>query len=275
MEDFVKAAVAAGYTSYGVSSHAPLPFATRWTLSAERVEEYLKELERLKIRYADRIELYAGMEIDYLNEAQHPGAAYFQRLPLDYRIGSVHLVYTPDGKIIDTDTDAEHFRELVEFYYQGKVEEIVGVYLDASVRMVEAGGFDFVGHADKITFNASVFRGKDISSEPWFRSRWEDYLSRIASRGLMMEVNTKAWEKRGVFFPGVRHFPQMREMGIAVVVNSDAHRPELIGAGRREALAALKKQAIRLCGSWNRVNGAMCLSTWIDRQGRVLRKIGK
>ena len=105
MEDFVKSAIAAGFTSYGISSHAPLPFETCWTLSQERVPDYLQEIGRLKQRYAGEIEIYAGLEIDYLNEIQNPANSYFQALPLDYRIGSVHLVYTDEEEIIDTDTD--------------------------------------------------------------------------------------------------------------------------------------------------------------------------
>ena len=32
MEDFVRFALSEGFTSYGFSSHAPLPFSTAWTM---------------------------------------------------------------------------------------------------------------------------------------------------------------------------------------------------------------------------------------------------
>ena len=32
MESFIEEAIREGFTSYGVSSHAPLPFLTRWTI---------------------------------------------------------------------------------------------------------------------------------------------------------------------------------------------------------------------------------------------------
>ncbi len=100
MEEFVKSAVAAGFTAYGVSSHAPLPFATQWTLKQEEVVAYLREIERLKKKYAGQIELYAGMEIDYLSGVQNPANDYFQNLPLDYRIGSVHLFIQTREKLL-------------------------------------------------------------------------------------------------------------------------------------------------------------------------------
>ena len=67
-EDFVKATIEAGFHSYGISSHSPLPFETRWSLSKRNVEAYLMEIKRLREKYAGQIELYGGMEIDYLND---------------------------------------------------------------------------------------------------------------------------------------------------------------------------------------------------------------
>lgn len=69
MEDFVRFALSEGFTSYGFSSHAPLPFSTAWTMEWDIMDDYLSEFHRLKEKYAGRIELYIGLEIDYLNEA--------------------------------------------------------------------------------------------------------------------------------------------------------------------------------------------------------------
>ncbi len=92
------------------------PFPARWTLEAERMAAYLAEIDRLKAAYADRFELYAGLEIDYLNEQSNPASDYFQKLPLDYRIGSVHLIESR-GKYIDIDTDAETFAENLRLHF--------------------------------------------------------------------------------------------------------------------------------------------------------------
>ena len=104
MEAFIAEAVRQGFTSYGVSSHAPLPFRTRWTIDdREQTGLYLQEFARLKRLYGDRIELYVGLEIDYMDEDQQPANDYFQSLPLDYRIGSVHLLHSTQGEIVDID----------------------------------------------------------------------------------------------------------------------------------------------------------------------------
>ena len=40
MEDFVRFALSEGFTSYGFSSHAPLPFSTAWTMAVSYTHLY-------------------------------------------------------------------------------------------------------------------------------------------------------------------------------------------------------------------------------------------
>lgn len=240
MEDFVRFALSSGFTSYGFSSHAPLPFPTAWTMEWDRMDDYLAEFRRLKEKYAGRIELYLGLEIDYLNEESHPAIDCFRRLPLDYRIGSVHLLYDDEGRVVDADLPADKFRQMVDRHFHGDVERVVRLYYERSRRMVELDGFDIVGHADKVHYNAACCR-PGILDEPWYDRLVCDYFADIARRGYQMEINTKAYEELGVFYPDVRYFPLLRELGVRVQVNSDAHYPERIASGMSEAFRALRR----------------------------------
>ena len=93
-EDFIKFAVAHGFRAYGFSSHSPLPFETFWNMSKDDMPEYLTEIERLKKKYSDRLEIYVGLEIDFLDESYNASIPYFRNLPLDYRIGSIHFLHS-------------------------------------------------------------------------------------------------------------------------------------------------------------------------------------
>lgn len=239
MEAFVEAAVKEGFIAYGISSHAPLPFQTRWTLDKEAVPAYLEEAGRLKEKYRDRIELYVGMEIDYLNREQNPASAYFRQLPLDYRIGSVHLVYTPEGEIVDTDTHPENFKHILSTYFRRDLKLLVSAYFEASMQMVELGGFDFVGHANKIGYNVTQCEEGFAESE-WYRSKLADLFALIAEKDGMVEVNTKAYGTKGCFFPDIKDWAYIKQWNLPIVVNSDAHLPEMVNAGRYEALNLLK-----------------------------------
>lgn len=256
-EEFVKEAISQGFYSYGVSSHAPLPFPTRWTMEWEQMEAYLDEFKNLRSKYADEIELYVGLEIDYLNEESNPSVARFTELPLDYRIGSVHLLYDAAGEVVDIDCSPAVFKERVDRHFNGDVLRVVRMYFDRLFRMVELGGFDILGHADKMHYNASCYH-PGLLDEPWYEALMKDYFSLVASRGYLVEINTKAYDSLGTFYPNSRYWELMKEYQIKVLVNSDAHYPERINAGRMEALRLLQAKGFATVaelhqGSWREV----------------------
>lgn len=256
-EEFVKEAIRQGFYSYGVSSHAPLPFPTRWTMEWEQMEAYLDEFKNLRSKYADEIELYVGLEIDYLNEESNPSVARFTELPLDYRIGSVHLLYDAAGEVVDIDCSPAVFKERVDRHFNGDVLRVVRMYFDRLFRMVELGGFDVLGHADKMHYNASCYH-PGLLDEPWYEALMKDYFSLVASRGYLVEINTKAYDSLGTFYPNSRYWELMKEYQIKVLVNSDAHYPERINAGRMEALRLLQAKGFATVaelhqGSWREV----------------------
>lgn len=257
LEEFVEEAIRQGFYSYGVSSHAPLPFPTQWTMEWEQMEAYLDEFKNLRSKYADEIELYVGLEIDYLNEESNPSVARFTELPLDYRIGSVHLLYDAAGEVVDIDCSPAVFKERVDRHFNGDVLRVVRMYFDRLFRMVELGGFDILGHADKMHYNASCYH-PGLLDEPWYEALMKDYFSLVASRGYLVEINTKAYDSLGTFYPNSRYWELMKEYQIKVLVNSDAHYPERINAGRMEALRLLQAKGFATVaelhqGSWREV----------------------
>ena len=84
-EEMIRACLAAGMDSAGISIHSPLPFANGWAAKAENVAPFLAEMRRLKAAYAGRIAVYAGVEWDVLSDAK-----WLE--PFDYAIGSAHFL---------------------------------------------------------------------------------------------------------------------------------------------------------------------------------------
>lgn len=258
MESFIRFAISEKFTSYGVSSHAPLPFPTAWTMEWDDMNDYLAEFRRVKEKYADKIEFYVGLEIDYLNEESHPASSAFQNLPLDYRIGSVHMLYSPEGEVVDIDTPAAKFRQLVDKHFEGDLDFVVRLYYKNLLRMVELGGFDIVGHADKMHYNAVSYR-PGLLDEPWYDKIVRDYFVEIARRGYIVEVNTKSYQDLGTYYPNERYFSFLKELGVRVQVNSDAHYPERINNSRYEALGALREAGFETVVEWHD-------GEWVDRK---------
>ncbi len=71
--------------------------------------------------------------------------------------------------------------------------------------------------------------------------RVDELISEIIGADLVVEINTKAWRDYGRFFPSQRYWKRLIENNVTIVVDSDAHYPELIDASRREATDLLKK----------------------------------
>ena len=153
IRDFLDEAVRQGFTSYGVSPHAPLPWTTRWTMLALELPVFIHEMHRLREEYKERLELYCGLEIDHIDQDINPQAGIFKNLTLDYKIGSVHLIHNQAGRLVDIDLNVEKFRKAVDDSFSGDVEYVVGKYFEAQMEMARTGGFDLLGHMDKISFN--------------------------------------------------------------------------------------------------------------------------
>ncbi len=108
--------------------------------------------------------------------------------------------------------------------------------------MVKAGGFEIIGHLDKLRLNASAVR-HDIESSQCYRTGVETLIHEIILTGITVEINTKHYEATGRFFPAPELWQMLRGTGVPIVVNSDAHHPHLISASRTEAIRMLRQTA--------------------------------
>lgn len=237
MEKFVMEAVAQGFTHYGFSPHSPVPIASPCNMATDDVTPYIAECERLQRIYGDKISLYAAMEIDYLNGEWGPSHNFFQSLPLDYRIGSVHFIPSEHG-MIDVDGRPEDFAVKMREHFHEDLRYVVTTFYNQTWAMLNAGGFDIIGHFDKIGFNASNYQ-PGVEQEPWYRQLVADTIDLIDEKGVIVEINTKAWDTYQRIFPSPEWLLMLRQRHIPIVVNSDAHYPHLINAGRDKALSLL------------------------------------
>jgi len=237
-EDFVKFAISKGFRAYGFSSHAPLPFETFWNMSKEDMPEYLQEIERLKHKYKDQIEIYVALEIDYLDETYNASIPYFRELPLDYRIGSIHFLSAClpllEKNMVCIDGAFKNYRLSLEEVYHGDIRELVKHYFNTTLKMIEAGGIDIVGHIDKVYMHGEKCPGFSIDAD-WYRKPLNDCLQLVAEKGLMVEINTKNLRTKRQLFPNMAYIDILQKLHIPVMVNSDCHYPDLVNDGREEA----------------------------------------
>ena len=68
--DYVDQARKLNMISIGFSSHAPVPFPTKWCMKAERFDDYLINIEKIK-KLNSFIEIYKGLEVDFIPDVTH------------------------------------------------------------------------------------------------------------------------------------------------------------------------------------------------------------
>jgi histidinol-phosphatase (PHP family) len=255
MEEFVCFAIAKGVKKYGFSSHAPLPFDTFWNMRTDDLPEYKAEFYRLKEKYDGQIELYLGMEIDYIPDCFDATKAFYPTGDLDYLIGSIHYLDTlPEGGFMSIDGNFDKFRHGLKARYDGDIQTLVDRYFAVSRAMVEKGGFQIVGHVDKIAMNGSRCDGFN-KNDKHYRQLVGELFTLIKSKGMIVEINTKSLMEKGITYPDQQFFPLLRELRIPVTVNSDCHYPTNILDGFSPTYKALKTAGITTIhqlvnGSW-------------------------
>ncbi len=238
MRAFAKAAVDAGFAHYGFSPHSPIPVPSSCNMSRDNVPAYLAEVEYIKENFKGT-RFYASMEIDYLGADWGPAIDYFQQMPLDYRIGSVHFIPSQAGEYVDIDGRYENFARKMEQNFNNDLRYVVETFYAQSIAMVQHGGFDIMGHFDKIGQNAN-YHCEGVELTPWYEECVQALIAEIIKSGVTIEINTKALAQHKRLFPNERYLAQLVKAGVPMLVNSDAHYPELINAGRDYALALLR-----------------------------------
>lgn len=247
MEAFAREAVKQGFTHYGFTPHSPIPIVSPCNMHRDNVGRYLGEVDRIRRDHADEgVTFLAGMEIDYLGDDEWgPASEYFQTIPLDYSIGSVHFIPSQEGIPVDIDGRFESFRRKMEEFFHGDIRYVVEKFYEQSIRMVEAGGFDIIGHLDKVGHNADHF-SPGIEEEGWYCSLADELVERVIGSGVTVELNTKARREHGRFFPSERLLKRLVQARVPIIVNSDAHVPALIDASRDEAFVLLDSLGMKI-----------------------------
>ncbi len=246
-EEYIQTALERGFAALGFSSHAPLPFPNDWTMKKGDTDTYLAEIRRLKDKYSGKIEIYTALEIDYISGLMAPSDPEYRRLGLDYIIGSVHVlkdVKTGDYPGIDyTDEDMD---QLLNNTFHNDIRLLVENYYTTVKEMIISGGFTILGHLDVVK-KTNVKEKYFTETAEWYRKIIADTLNVVQKSGLIMEVNTgnSRWIDEASIFPSPWILSTACRLGIPVMLNSDAHRPDRIDSHFPEALRILKDSGYR------------------------------
>lgn len=238
---YIQEANKLGVSSLGFSDHAPLPFENTFALREEKVKEYCDAIISLKPNSvspssphhgesSSGVQVFLGLEVDYIPGTGYSFSYFRENFPVDYLIGSVHLVRNgaPDDLwFIDGPDPSTYFNGL-EMLFGKDIRKGVATYYRQINEMLDSSRMDIIGHLDKIKMHnrGKLFR----EDEPWYRTLVHETLELIRQKGVIVEVNTRGIYKKRCdsLFPGLEILREIKEMNVPIVISSDAHKPSEI-----------------------------------------------
>jgi histidinol-phosphatase (PHP family) len=246
-ENYLKEAIRNQMPAYGFTAHAPVPFVTNWCLPDNRFTEYLQEINRLKEVYTSKIEVYRGLEIDFIPGLSGRDRHLNSQAELDYFIGSVHFVEKFNtGERWNIDTSFELFQRGLKEIFKNNIKKAVTSFWELSRQMIIEEKPDIVGHLDKIKmFNTT---GRYFSEdEKWYREQVELTINEIKKRGCIIEINTRGYYRYNQpdLYPGEWIISRLIKEGIPIILSSDAHAPDEITKGMNYTAILLKKHGLK------------------------------
>jgi histidinol-phosphatase (PHP family) len=249
-EEYITAALDFKMPVLGISCHAPVPFETTWTMPEEKLPLYVSEMQSLKNQYAGRIKLLTALEVDYIPGLAGPLHPRILSAGIDYVVGSVHYVEAFEtGEHWSIDNNNTEFEKGVVEIFQNDVRRAVKRYFNLQQEMCANETPAFLGHMDKIKMH-NLVKPHFNEASTWYLSMVYETLSLAVEKEIIVEINTKYFDRAGLLFPGKEHFKWMKQNGVRVSINSDAHKAESVLSGFTEVASLLKQAGYQELWQW-------------------------
>lgn len=212
--------------SLGFSSHAMKTFSTEWHLKAENYDSYFEEINKVKEEYKSKIEIFSGLEADFIKGYSMADLDEFKKYKPDYLIGAVHFVPSDRGTF-EADASVKDFPGDIKRVCNGDVKKAVQSYFETERQMLKECNFTILAHPDLIRKQNSKEEVFDEKSE-WYKKEIKLTVKEIKKSGVCVEINTGGIA-RGYLtdpYPSMYFLELLNKENIPVMINTDAHKTE-------------------------------------------------
>lgn len=243
-ELYIKSAIEKGMYAYGFSTHSPVPFESGWNMKFEKLTNYIDEINNLKRKYADKIKIFLGMEVDYVNNLT--GVSKFKDYNLDYTIGGIHFLGKfENGRYWDFDGGKKWYEKGLQELFDNDINKLVSYYYQQIIDMVSNDKPDVLAHFDLIKkYNKGNYFFNE--NDKWYLEVAYNALEIVAQSGVILELNTRGILKglNVEYYPSNFVLRRCKELNIPICLSADTHSPEDVMALLPEAKELLKSMGI-------------------------------
>ena len=228
-EEHLLAAIQLGMPAYGFSDHSPIPFPSSWAIQPENFSRYCQMIDELKETYHGQIQIYKGLEMDYIPGHFDLNDPMIRSANLDYTVGSIHFTdFLPDGTPWEIDGAHKPFLEGLSLIFDNDIQRMVKRYYALTREMIQLSRPDVLGHMDKIKIQSE---GGNLFDEHalWYKNAVMETLEFALKEDVIIEVNTRGTYKKATnLYPSPWILKEIHRMGIKIMLNSDSHHPREI-----------------------------------------------
>ncbi len=229
IKENIESAISKNMVSLGFSDHSFTACDTSYCMKLEDYDSYLCEIEKAKKEYADKIQIFTGLEKDYFSD--------IDRSAFDYIIGSVHYI-VKDNICYPVDHTGEQQKHCIADGFNGNVLDFVKHFYDMVTEQAIKTKPDVIGHFDVIN---------KFSLMPENDDKYIEIVSEAVKEILkyckVFEVNTGAISRgyRTLPYPNVPVLELLLKNGGEVTLGSDSHNPKNLDYFFNESVELIKK----------------------------------
>jgi len=226
-EEMIHAAIEKGFDSLGFSEHAHVIFDEHYSLSPDKTAKYINEINTLKKEYANDIEIFLGLEVDYFT-------AWPVKYDLDYALGTAHHIIVKDetgkDKFVTIDAGEQSQRQIVETYFDGDYFSFTEAFFATITDIAKVTNADIIGHFDLVTkynYNNSIFD----ENHPRYLNAAIGAMEEILKTCKVFEINTGTMYRfqKPEPYPSKRLIEELFKRGGEVILGSDSHDGNSLG----------------------------------------------
>lgn len=231
LKQFVEEARRKNIDHFGISEHAyhfhetedilqnPWVNQRRWY----NMNDYVKLFEEANNQGMD---VKMSIEMDYTPGKHAEMKKFISSYEFDYVIGSIHWVD-------DFGIDLAEYRHLWD---ERDVMDTYRKYFDQVVTLAESNLFDIVGHLDLV----KIFKYKP-NDKNFLLEQYDRATNALSNSKTCVEISTAGLRKPvGELYPDYDLLKMCYEKDIPIVLSSDAHVPEDVGADYHKAITLAK-----------------------------------
>ena len=237
-EEMIHVAIEKGFDSLGFAEHSYVIFDEDFSLTLTDTVKYKNEINALKKKYAQDIEIFLGLEVDYFTA---PGTTE----GLDFALGTAHHIRVKDkngmDRYVTIDQGEEDQRQLVETYFDGDYYSFSEAFYETISDIAVVTNADIIGHFDLVTkynYNNSIFD----ESHPRFLNAAIGAMEKILKSCKIFEINTGTMYRfnKPEPYPSERLIRELFKRGGEVILGSDSHDGDSLGYAFDEMSEKLK-----------------------------------